>query len=192
MKKKVLYCLLGASGSGKTTLAKHLKEIGMSELVSHTTRAPRKKDNEVHGVHYYFVTDEEFDKIEKIEESPYSGKHRYCISAEEMNSKFKKSDRLFVIVDLCGAKQVKENCKNRNVDVKIIYIKTDLNTMKVRMETRGDKLEDIQERLSYAKESNELENGQFADYVVDNRGDLESSIAQLEYVVKYDKDKGFL
>lgn len=192
MKKKVLYCLLGGSGSGKTTLAKHLKEIGMPELISHTTRAPRKKDNEVHGVHYYFVTDEEFDKIEKKEESSYSGKHRYCISVNEMNYKLEKSDRLFVIVDLCGVNQLKENCKDMNLDIKIIYVKTDLKTMKVRMGARGDKLEDIEERLVHAKVSNELENEKFADYVVDNRGDLESSISQLEHIVKYDRNKGFL
>lgn len=181
---KVLYCLLGASGSGKTTLAKHLKSIDMAEVVSHTTRKPRKKDNEIHGVHYYFVTDEEFDRIEKIEESSYSGKDRYCISAHEIESKFEKFDKLFTIVDLHGFKQVKENCKSRGVDVKLIYIQSDLDTMRSRMEFRGDATEDINSRLSYAKESKELENAKFADYVVDNRGSLEDSIAQLERIVK--------
>lgn len=182
--KKELYCLVGASGSGKTTLAQYMKADGMVELVSHTTRAPREKDGEVHGVHYYFVSDEEFDKIEKIEESPYAGEHRYCISADEMNSKFEISSRLFTIVDLNGANQVKDRCLNRGVDVKIIYIKTDLETMKKRMEDRGDSLENINKRLEFAQKSNELANDKFADYIIDNRGSLDESVNQLMEIIK--------
>ena len=182
--RKRLFCLVGASGSGKTTLAKYMKKAGVVELISHTTRAPRKKDNEIHGVHYYFVTDEEFDMIEKIEQSPYSGKYRYCISAHEMNSKFEKSDKLFTIVDMNGANQVKDNCKDKDVDVEIIYIHTDLETMRSRMEARKDSEENIQERLSFAEKSNELDNGKFADYIIDNRGALEDSIKQLEEIIK--------
>lgn len=182
--KKELYCLVGASGSGKTTLAQYMKADGMMELVSHTTRAPREKDGEVHGIHYYFVSDEEFDRIEKIEESPYSGDYRYCISVNEMNSKFKLSSRLFTIVDLNGANQVKDRCLNMDVDVKIIYIQTDLQTMKKRMEDRGDSLENINKRLEFAQKSNELENDKFADYIIDNRGTLEDSIRQLEGIIK--------
>lgn len=184
MSNKKLYCLVGASGSGKTTLAQYMKAEGMVELVSHTTRAPREKDGEIHGVHYYFVTDEEFDKIEKIEESPYAGEHRYCISANEMNSKFEKYSKLFTIVDLRGANQVKSRCLDKDVDVKIIYIKTDLQTMKKRMEDRGDSVENINKRLEFAQKSNELANDKFADYIIDNRGSLDESIVQLMEIIK--------
>lgn len=183
-KNKKLYCLVGASGSGKTTLAQYLKKDGVVELVSHTTRAPRVKDGEIHGVHYYFVSDEEFDKIEKIEESPYAGEHRYCISADEINSKFEVSSRLFTIVDLNGANQVKDRCLNKDVDVKIIYIQTDLETMKKRMEDRGDSLENINKRLAFAQKSNELANDKFADYIIDNRGTLEESVKQLMEIIR--------
>ena len=184
MKNKKLYCLVGASGSGKTTLAQYLKKDGVVELISHTTRMPREKDGEIHGVHYYFISNEEFDKIEKIEESPYAGEHRYCISADEMNSKFEKSDRLFVVVDLNGANQLKDNCKNRNVDVNIIYIQTDLEVMRKRMEARGDSEENIVKRINFAKKSNELANGKFADYIIDNRGSLEESVNKLLEIVR--------
>lgn len=182
--KKELYCLVGASGSGKTTLAQYMKADGIVELVSHTTRAPREKDGEVHGVHYYFVSDEEFDKIEKIEESPYAGDYRYCISADEMNSKFEISSRLFTIVDLNGAKQVKNRCSDKDVDVKVIYIQTDLETMRKRMEDRGDSLENINKRLEFAQKSNELANDKFADYIIDNRGSLEDSVNQLMKIIR--------
>lgn len=184
MNNKKLYCLVGASGSGKTTLAQYLKKDGVAELISHTTRQPREKDGEVHGVHYYFITDEEFDKIDKIEESPYAGEHRYCLSVDEVEGKFEKYDRLFTIVDLNGAMQIKDNCKIRNIDVKIIYIQTDLDIMRKRMEARGDSEENIVKRLNFAQKSDELANGKYADYIIDNRGRLEDSVSKLMNIVK--------
>ena len=184
MNNKRLYCLVGASGSGKTTLAQYLKKDGVVELVSHTTRKPREKDGEVHGIHYYFITDEEFDKLEKIEESPYAGEYRYCLSVDEVEGKFENYDRLFAIVDLNGANQVKDNCKNRNIDVKMIYIQTDLEVMRARMEARGDSEENIVKRLNFAQQSDELANGKYADYIIDNRGSLEESVNKLLEIVR--------
>lgn len=182
--KKQWICIVGASGSGKSTLVEHVKRDGsIVELISHTTRAPREKDNEIDGVHYYFVSDEEFDKIEKIEESPYSGQHRYCISVDEMNNKFEKHSKIVSIVDINGATQIKEYCKDKDVVVKVVYIKTNLEIMEARMRNRGDSEESIKKRIDFAKESNELSNDKFADYVIDNTGTLEDSIKQLKEIL---------
>ena len=50
------------SGSGKSTLASYLLTniSSLSFSVSSTTRAMRK--NEVHGVNYYFISNDEFKK----------------------------------------------------------------------------------------------------------------------------------
>lgn len=186
---KTLFCLVGASGSGKTTLAQYMKEMGMVELVSHTTRAPRKKDGEIHGIHYYFVSDEEFDRIEKIEESSYTGEYRYGISVDEMNSKFEISSNLFTIVDLNGSNHIKSKCLDLNVNVKVIYIQTDLEIMEKRMIARGDSFENINKRLNFAKESNELANDKYADYIIDNRGLLEDSIKQLKEILSLENNR---
>lgn len=184
---KTLFCLVGASGSGKTTIAQYMKKMGMVELVSHTTRAPREKDGEIHGVHYYFVTDEEFDKIDKIEESAYIGEYRYGISVNEVNSKFEISSKLFTIVDLYGANHIKAKCVELNVDVKVIYVQSDLEIMEERMINRGDSLESVNKRLAFAKSSKELENDKYADYIIDNRGSLEDSIKQLKEIIQSEK-----
>ena len=55
--------LVGPSGSGKSTLYEHMKKKYADKLVlsvSSTTRQPR--DGEQNGVHYHFVTKEEFQK----------------------------------------------------------------------------------------------------------------------------------
>ena len=48
------------SGSGKTTVVRHLLSVNpkLAFSVSATTRA--KRPNEVHGVDYYFLSEEEF------------------------------------------------------------------------------------------------------------------------------------
>lgn len=56
------------AGVGKGTLLKLLLDEFKDEFgfcVSHTTRKPRP--NEVHGVHYHFVTPEEFKQVEFLE-----------------------------------------------------------------------------------------------------------------------------
>lgn len=54
----------GPSGSGKGTLTSYLLKEAPSVFAlsaSYTTRKPR--EGEVHGVHYYFVSEEEFLKV---------------------------------------------------------------------------------------------------------------------------------
>lgn len=54
----------GPSGAGKSTLLKRLFNEFQEELyfsISSTTRLPR--EGEQHGVDYYFITHDEFNKV---------------------------------------------------------------------------------------------------------------------------------
>jgi len=55
-----LYVISSPSGGGKTTLVSQLLECtpDISRVVTHTTRPPRP--NEKNGVHYHFVSADEF------------------------------------------------------------------------------------------------------------------------------------
>lgn len=177
--KKRIFCLIGASGSGKSAIAKALVKSGMSEIVSHTTRKPR--EGEMHGYDYYFVSNEEFDSLDKAEFASYGG-NRYCISRNELNSKFETNDNIVVVVEMNGYKQLKENCSSY-ADVISIYVKTDLETMRKRMLIRNDKLEDIEARLNNAIKTNEFENENLTDFVVDNRGDFQTTMSEIKKIV---------
>lgn len=165
IKNKTVYILMGPSGSGKTTLGEYLKDMGIPELVSHTTRPPRK--GEVEGISYYFVSDEEFDQLNKIEESPYSGKHRYCLSQEELDKQFAAADKVFSIMDRVGAEEMRNKLPQGMV--KVIYVDISLDDMLERMTNRGDDPEAIAERIAHAKNSNEFANREIADYVIQNK-----------------------
>ena len=58
-----LYIVAAPSGGGKTSLTRALleRDPGIMLSVSYTSRAPRP--NEVNGVHYHFVTREEFEAM---------------------------------------------------------------------------------------------------------------------------------
>ena len=61
MKQGRLFVISGPSGAGKGTICKELISAGIADLsVSMTTRKPRGIEQE--GVHYYFVSHEEFQQ----------------------------------------------------------------------------------------------------------------------------------
>ncbi|HCL4480352.1 TPA: hypothetical protein N2D99_002440 [Clostridium botulinum] len=173
---KRIYILLGASGSGKTTLGKYLKENGIIELISHTTREPRV--GEINGVEYYFVTKEEFDKLEKIEQASYAGNY-YCVSKKEVDNKIANNNIVFVITDINGVKELKKHYGDM---AKAIFIKTSLIRMGYRMFKRGDKIGKIKERCKYCISTGELKNGKYADYIIKNKN-LKKSKKQLDKII---------
>ena len=62
MEKGVLLIISGPSGSGKGTIVERLvDDLGYRVSISATTRNPRP--NEENGVHYFFKTKEEFEKM---------------------------------------------------------------------------------------------------------------------------------
>ncbi|MCR4806026.1 MAG: guanylate kinase [Clostridia bacterium] len=68
MKKGKLFVFSGPSGTGKGTICRELLKNPDTWLsVSYTTRAPR--EGEEHGVHYFFVTREEYDRT--VEENGF-------------------------------------------------------------------------------------------------------------------------
>ena len=62
-RRGLLFVISGPAGAGKSMIAKQLveKHPDVSLSVSCTTRAPRP--GEIEGVHYHFVTDEQFDEL---------------------------------------------------------------------------------------------------------------------------------
>lgn len=176
---KKIFILVGASGSGKTTLGGFLKDMGIPELVSHTTRPMR--DGEVEGVSYYFVSKGEFDKTDKIEYSEYAGNY-YCLSKKETMDKLSKNKAVFAITDINGMTQIKEKYPNFVVPIYISIEKTE--TIEERMSKRGDKAENIKKRIQNAIENDEFSNYKYCKYIIDNNGDLENAVTQLIKIVE--------
>jgi guanylate kinase len=103
--------LSGPSGVGKSTVVAHLRkahpEVWLS--VSATTRRPRP--GEVHGVQYFFVDDEEFDKLvangELLEWAEFAG-NRYGTPRGAVLEHLERGEPVLLEIDLQGARLVRE------------------------------------------------------------------------------------
>jgi guanylate kinase len=107
-----LTVLSGPSGVGKSTVVAHMRkehpEVWLS--VSATTRRPRP--GEQHGVHYFFVTDEEMDKLiangELLEWAEFAG-NRYGTPRAAVLEHLEAGVPVLLEIDLQGARQVRES-----------------------------------------------------------------------------------
>ncbi|HCA84817.1 MAG TPA: guanylate kinase [Streptomyces sp.] len=105
-----LTVLSGPSGVGKSTVVAHLRkvhpEVWLS--VSATTRKPRP--GERHGVQYFFVDDEEFDKLvangELLEWAEFAG-NRYGTPRRAVLDRLEAGEPVLLEIDLQGARLVR-------------------------------------------------------------------------------------
>lgn len=103
--------LAGPTAVGKGTVAayvrEHYPEVTLS--VSATTRAPRP--GEVEGVHYYFVSDEEFDGMlargELLEWATVHNAYRYGTPRTPVLEAAARGELVLLEIDLQGARQVR-------------------------------------------------------------------------------------
>jgi guanylate kinase len=107
-----LTVLAGPTAVGKGTvtawLREHHPEIWIS--VSVTTRA--RRPGEVDGVHYHFVTDEEFDRLvaddELLEWATVHQQARYGTPRRPVMEALEQNRPALLEIDLQGARQVRE------------------------------------------------------------------------------------
>lgn len=164
-----IICLIGPSGSGKTTVGKILKSYNIPEIVSHTTRAPRF--DEIDGITYHFVDNDEFAKLDKIEEVIYAG-NKYCTSKKEIQSKFELSNILFCIVTYEGYESLyREYGKESVISV---FIHANIDACASRMIKRGDKKQDVDARICNFEILNEFDNQKKCDIILDNTKNLKA------------------
>jgi len=106
-----LFIFSAASGTGKTSLAKALAESipDVAFSVSHTTRAPRP--GEQHGMHYYYITREEFDRMaangEFVEHATVFG-NSYGTSKKAIEDQIQSGKSVILDIDWQGARAIKK------------------------------------------------------------------------------------
>lgn len=175
MKKIIIF--YGPSGSGKTILSRELLKLGYEEIVGATTRDPRK--GEIHTRDYYFFTEEEFFRTEMVEYSEYSGKY-YGKPVNEITKKFKKSDKLFAILDKNGVESFKKLYGDL---VTTVYIYCPPDILEQRMVDRGESQETIVKRLKNIVATGELSNISLADYVIITNKPFEENLKLLKFML---------
>ena len=191
MKKKrgTLFVISGPAGSGKGTVVKELisahDEIALS--VSATTRQPRP--GEVHGVHYFYISREEFEKRiadgDILEYTTYRD-NLYGTPLKEVKRALNKGKDIILEIEVDGAMQVKRRIRGA---VAIMLTPPDYETLERRLRGRGtEKEEDILWRLERAKAEIQLVDRY--DYSVINEDGRAKECAELIYnIIKAEHQK---
>ena len=114
----VMIILSSPSGAGKTTLVKMLSKLDNFEIsISHTTRKPRH--NETPDQDYFFVDENEFERLIKNEEFLEYAKvfnNFYGTTRTPVINKLNNGKNVLFDIDWQGADQI----KNKKLDYKLI------------------------------------------------------------------------
>jgi guanylate kinase len=176
-----LIIVSGPSGAGKSAISagvlEQLPRLRFS--VSYTTRTPR--GGEQNGIHYHFVSREEFDGLvrngEMLEWAEVYGNF-YGTSRKMIDEALTAGDDILLDVDVQGARTI---CRKRPGAMSVFIMPPSYGVLKERLEQRKlDKAYVIEQRLRVAYE----EIRQFADYnyLIIN-SDLGNAIEELKAIV---------
>lgn len=176
-----IYLVTAPSGAGKTTIVKAISQMGVwTECISHTSREMR--DGEVEGFDYFFVSDEEFERMEEngefAETITYANEKRYGVSKKEIEAVMNMNEDVVIIVNYDGYKQVKEIYP----EAIGIFIVASAEQCIMNMAHRGDSKASIVTRTMAYNE--EIENMKHYDYKVKNEiGRLSTTLNEVIGIV---------
>lgn len=181
-----LFVISGASGVGKgTVLAGVMKQRADLEFsVSATTREPRP--SEVNGVHYYFISEEQFEEMIAREEFLEYDRHSKAYYGTPVGQLEEKLARCNVIMDIepKGAYIVRQ----KRPDATLIFIMPpSMEELERRLRGRGDTSEEqIEMRMERAKW--EIEQLSWYDHVVVN-DQVSDCVEQIVNIIAEKADK---
>ena len=181
-RKGLIIVVSGFSGAGKGTLMKALtgKYDNYALSVSATTRNPRP--GEVNGREYFFVSNEEFEKLIKenglIEHAGYVD-HYYGTPRKFVEDKLSQGIDVILEIEIQGALQIKEQYPDA---VLLFVMPPSAAELEKRLRGRGTETEEvILQRLKRARE--ESVGIEKYDYLVIN-DDLEQCTERLHNIIE--------
>ncbi|MDD2320611.1 MAG: guanylate kinase [Geobacteraceae bacterium] len=163
----LLYIVSAPSGAGKTSLCNELIDIfpNLRHSVSYTTRLPRP--GEKHGVDYFFVSREEFDRMSAAGEfAEFAEVHGNFYGTAVRTLEEYRSQGIHVILDIdCqGARQLKSCYRDA---VYIFILPPNFSELRKRLEGRNSDAPDVIERRMRVA-MDEVRESSWYDYLVVN------------------------
>jgi guanylate kinase len=177
----------GPSGVGKDAVLARMKELGhrFHHVVTATTRP--KRVGEQNGVHYRFLSREEFqqmiDKEQLLEWAEVYGNY-YGVPEGEITQALSRRKDVIVKVDVQGASAIKRLMPQA---ILVFLMPPSMQELEARLkQRRSESSEDVALRLAKVKE--EMENLPLFDYVItSHEGKIDDVISQVNAIVVAEK-----
>ena len=153
LNKGKLIIFAAPSGAGKSSLINKIIESDKNNFelsISATTRS--RRDGEIHGKDYFFISDEEFDELKNnkafIEHAEVHG-YQYGTLESFINERLAVGVNVILDIDVQGFNQIKEVIKDT---ISVFIIPPSIEELKKRLTKRGLDSDDvIRQRLINAK-----------------------------------------
>ena len=181
--KGAILIISGPSGCGKSSLLKEIfkKEKNIYFSISTTTR--EKREGEIEGVDYYFISEKEFkndiDNGLFLEWAKVHGNY-YGTSLVAVMKALKKGKLVIFDIDVQGHKSIKE--KFATITTSLFISTKNQKTLQQRLKNRGtDNKKSIETRLKNAIA--EMTNIKAFDYLLIN-DDFDKTLNNLHIIIK--------
>lgn len=180
MYKATLYIISAPSGCGKTSLIQALSDsTPLAVSISYTTRLQRP--NEMHGVHYQFVTLDRFHQMIQsgfFLEYAQVFNHYYGTSRSWVETQLRQGVDTVVEIDWQGMRAIKKHYPEA---VSILILPPSIDSLRERLIQRAeDSIEVIATRLQQAQ----IEIGHYEeyDYLILNK-EFQQALADLRTII---------
>jgi guanylate kinase len=195
-KRGLLVVISGPSGVGKSTVVRRLFKVYPELLmsISSTTRVPRP--GEVHGQHYFFITQEEFDLRVKqgdfLEWAKVHGSY-YGTPRSFIEKELDKGKVVILEVDVQGATAVKRIVQEKELEASAVFIfliPPSVDILAFRLKKRKTEDEEVVNYRLRAAIA-ELQVMEKYDYIVVN-DKVESAADKIKAIINVEKERTLL
>jgi guanylate kinase len=183
----MLLVVSAPSGTGKTTIVERLVQIVPDLALSRSYTSRPTRAGESNGVDYNFVSRPRFEEMagggEFLEWADVFG-NLYGTCAEDVERHLARGRDLVLVIDVQGARQVRERCKDT---VGVFMLPPSFEVLEQRLRGRSkDSEEAMQRRLQTARD--EVAGFVDYDYVIVN-DELEACVQRLRAIVLAERSR---